>query len=164
MTVRTTYLGLHALPPEFRADRAGFVARASGPWLNALHAAGLVDAVDAFCENIAFTVAEAELLLRAGRSLGLRAHVHAGQLTDMGAAELAARYHALSADHLEYLGPAGARCAGGGRHGCGPAARRLLHAAANDASAGSSSAGRQAWRWPWQRTAIRAVHPARRCC
>jgi imidazolonepropionase len=109
LSVRTTYLGLHALPPEYRADRAGFVARACGPWLEALAGAGLVDAVDAFCENIAFTLAETEQLLCAAEALGLRAHVHAGQLTDMGAAELAARYHALSADHLEYLSDAGAR-------------------------------------------------------
>jgi len=109
LSVRTTYLGLHALPPEYSEDRAGFVARACGPWLEALAGAGLVDAVDAFCENIAFTLAETEQLLRAARALGLPAHVHAGQLTDMGAAELAARYRALSADHLEYLSDAGAR-------------------------------------------------------
>lgn len=108
VSVKTTYLGLHALPQEFRADRAGFVERASGPWLESLSGAGLVDAVDAFCENIAFTLAETEQFLRAAKSLGLPAHVHAGQLTDMGAAELAAKYHALSADHLEYLSPAGA--------------------------------------------------------
>lgn len=109
LSVRTTYLGLHALPPEYHADRAGFVARACGPWLEALAGDGLVDAVDAFCENIAFTLAETEQLLRAAQALGLRAHVHAGQLTDMGAAELAARYQALSADHLEYLSDTGAR-------------------------------------------------------
>ncbi|MGA2190467.1 MAG: imidazolonepropionase [Steroidobacteraceae bacterium] len=109
VSVRTTYLGLHALPPEFRADRAGFVERASGPWLETLAGAGLVDAVDAFCENIAFTLAETGRFLRAAQRLGLPAHVHAGQLTDMGAAELAAQYRALSADHLEYLSAAGAR-------------------------------------------------------
>jgi imidazolonepropionase len=109
LSIRTTYLGLHALPQEYHADRAGFVARACGPWLEALAGEGLVDAVDAFCENIAFTLAETEQLLRAAQALGLPAHIHAGQLTDMGAAELAARYHALSADHLEYLSDAGAR-------------------------------------------------------
>jgi len=108
LTVRTTYLGLHALPREFHADRAGYVDRASGPWLETLAGAGLVDAVDAFCENIAFTLAEAERFLRAAQRLGLPAHVHAGQLTDMGAAELAARCGALSADHLEYLSARGA--------------------------------------------------------
>jgi imidazolonepropionase len=108
LSVRTTYLGLHALPLEYRADRAGFVERASGPWLDALARAGLVDAVDAFCENIAFTLEETEQFLKAAQRLGLPAHVHAGQLTDMGAAELAAKYKALSADHLEYLSAAGA--------------------------------------------------------
>jgi imidazolonepropionase len=108
LSVKTTYLGLHALPREFQADRAGFVDRASGPWLDALAGAGLVDAVDAFCENIAFTLAETEKLLCAAQRLGLPAHVHAGQLTDMGAAELAAKYRALSADHLEYLSAGGA--------------------------------------------------------
>jgi imidazolonepropionase len=109
LSVRTTYLGLHALPQEYHSDRAGFVARTCGPWLEALAGEGLVDAVDAFCENIAFTLAETEQFLRAAHALGLRAHVHAGQLTDMGAAELAARYHALSADHLEFLSDTGAR-------------------------------------------------------
>ena len=108
LTVRTTYLGLHALPREYREKRAEFVAVASGPWLEQLVGAGLVDAVDAFCENIAFTLAETEVLLRAARQFGLPAHLHAGQLTDMGAAELAARYGALSADHLEYLSAGGA--------------------------------------------------------
>lgn len=108
LSVRTTYLGLHSLPQEYRADRAAFVAQASGQWLDALAAEGLVDAVDAFCENIAFTLHETEQFLQAAQRLGLPAHVHAGQLTDMGAAELAAKYHALSADHLEYLSAGGA--------------------------------------------------------
>jgi imidazolonepropionase len=108
LSVRTTYLALHALPLEFAADRAAFVDSATGSWLEALTADGLVDAVDAFCENIAFTVAETEQLLRSAQRLELPAHVHAGQLTDMGAPELAAKYHALSADHLEYLSAEGA--------------------------------------------------------
>jgi imidazolonepropionase len=109
LSVTTTYLGLHALPKEFQADRQGFVDRASGPWLQELAAAGLVDAVDAFCENIAFSLEETEQFLRAAQKLGLRAHVHAGQLSDMRAAELAAKYQALSADHLEYLSEQGVR-------------------------------------------------------
>jgi imidazolonepropionase len=107
VSIRTTYLGLHALPLEYRDDRRRFVAEASGPWLESLAAAGLVDAVDAFCEGIAFTLDETETFLSAAKRLGLRAHVHAGQLSDMGAAELAARYEALSADHLEYLSERG---------------------------------------------------------
>jgi imidazolonepropionase len=109
VSVKTTFLGLHALPSEFRDRRADFVSAVSGPWLDALASAGLIDAVDAFCENIAFTLEETETFLRAAREKGLRAHVHAGQLSDMGAAELAARYDALSADHVEYLSERGAR-------------------------------------------------------
>jgi imidazolonepropionase len=112
VTVKTTYLALHALPRDYLTDRAGYVERACGPWLHDLAAAGLVDAVDAFCETIGFTADETERLLRAASKLGLRAHVHAGQLTDLGGAELAARHGALSADHLEYLGARGAAALG----------------------------------------------------
>lgn len=109
VSIKKTFLGLHALPPEFAADRQTFVNEVSGPWLESLTEAGLVDAVDAFCENIAFSLMETERLLRAAKKLGLPAHVHAGQLSDMGGAELAAKWGALSADHLEYLSAAGAR-------------------------------------------------------
>jgi imidazolonepropionase len=109
ITVKTTFLGLHSLPPEFAAERRRFVAEVSGPWLESLAAANLVDAVDSFCENIAFSVPETEQFLRAAKRLGIAAHVHAGQLSDMGAAQLAAKYSALSADHLEYLSAEGAR-------------------------------------------------------
>jgi imidazolonepropionase len=109
VSVKKTFLGLHALPPEFAADRRGFVAKVTGPWLTALAEEGLVDAVDGFCEGIAFSPAETEQLLRAAKKLKLPAHVHAGQLSDIGAAELAARWGALSADHLEYLSDGGAR-------------------------------------------------------
>lgn len=108
VSIKSTYLGLHALPPEFREKREDFVALASGPWLESLAAAGLVDAVDAFCESIAFSLAETERFLRAARNLGIPAHLHAGQLSDMGAAELAAQFGALSADHLEFLSEHGA--------------------------------------------------------
>jgi imidazolonepropionase len=115
LTVRTTFLGLHALPKESSQTRQAFVDAVSGPWLADLARAGLVDAVDAFCENIAFSLAETEQLLSAARTLGIPAHVHAGQLSDMGAAELAARYSALSADHLEFLSQEGAsKMAAGG--------------------------------------------------
>jgi imidazolonepropionase len=112
VSIKTTFLGLHSLPPEYRERREEFVRQASGPWLESLAAAGLVDAVDAFCENIAFSLAETETFLRAARGLGLPAHLHAGQLSDMGAAELAAKYGALSADHLEFLSASGARALG----------------------------------------------------
>ena len=108
ISVRKTFLGLHSLPPEFTEHRQRFVDAVSGPWLEALAAAGLVDAVDSFCEKIAFSVAETEQLLRAAKQLGLGAHVHAGQLSDMGAAEAAAKWGALSADHLEFVSAEGA--------------------------------------------------------
>jgi imidazolonepropionase len=109
VSVKTTYLGLHALPAEYRGRRRDYVQRVAGPWLEALAREGWVDAVDAFCENIAFSLEETEEFLRAAQALGLKAHVHAGQLSDMGAAELAARFGALSADHLEYLSERGAQ-------------------------------------------------------
>ncbi len=108
VSVKKTFLGLHSLPREFAGQRQRFVDAVSGPWLAALAAEGLVDAVDSFCENIAFSVAETEQFLRAAKRLGLRAHVHAGQLSDMGAAQAAAKWGALSADHLEYLSAEGA--------------------------------------------------------
>ena len=107
LSVQTTYLGLHTLPREFAADRAAYVAAASGPWLEAIAGEGLADAVDAFCESIAFTAAETGTFLRAARALGLRCHLHADQLSDFGAAALAAQFEALSADHLEYTGAHG---------------------------------------------------------
>jgi imidazolonepropionase len=107
VSVKKTFLGLHSLPPEYAAQRQRYIDAVSGPWLAALAADGLVDAVDSFCEKIAFSVAETEQFLRAARQLGLRAHVHAGQMSDIGAAELAAKWGALSADHLEYLSASG---------------------------------------------------------
>jgi imidazolonepropionase len=109
VSVKKTFLGLHSLPPEFAAQRRRFVDEVSGPWLTALAAAGLVDAVDGFCEGIAFSLSETEQFLQAAKKLGLAAHLHAGQLSDMGAAQLAAKYAALSADHLEYLSTDGVR-------------------------------------------------------
>ena len=109
ISVQKTFLGLHSLPPEFAAQRQRFVDEVSGPWLNELAAAGLVDAVDSFCETIAFSVAETEQFLQAAQRLRLGAHVHAGQLSDMGAAQAAAKWGALSADHLEFVSADGAR-------------------------------------------------------
>ncbi len=76
-------------------------------WLPALHAEGLVDAVDAFCERIAFSPAQTRRVFDAARALGLPVKLHAEQLSDQGGAQLAAAYGALSCDHLEYLSKAG---------------------------------------------------------
>lgn len=105
--VSTSYLGLHALPPEHRDDRAGYVDKAVDDILPAAHAEGLVDAVDAYCEPIAFTTGEVARLFDKAEALGLPVRLHADQLSDSGGAALAARYRALSADHIEYTSEAG---------------------------------------------------------
>lgn len=107
--VRTSYLGLHAVPPEHRADRAAYVDKAVDEILPAAHAEGLVDAVDAYCEPIAFSTEEVGRLFDKARALGLRVKLHADQLSDGGGAALAAKYGALSADHIEHTGVAGVR-------------------------------------------------------
>jgi len=105
--VRTSYLGLHAVPPEHKADRAAYVDKAVDDILPAAHAEGLVDAVDAYCEPIAFSVDEVGRLFDKARALDLPVKLHADQLSDGGGAALAARYGALSADHIEHTTEAG---------------------------------------------------------
>ena len=107
--VRTSYLGLHAVPPEHRADRVAYVDKAVDGILPAAHAEGLVDAVDAYCEPIAFSVEEVGRLFEKARALGLPVKLHADQLSDGGGAALAARYGALSADHVEHTAEAGVK-------------------------------------------------------
>ena len=106
LTVRTTCLSAHALPPEFDG-RADDYIDAVCAWLPVLHDEGLIDAVDAFCERIAFTPAQTRRVFAAARGLGLPVKLHAEQLSDMGGAALAAEFGALSCDHLEYLSGAG---------------------------------------------------------
>ena len=106
VTVRTTCLSAHALPPEFEG-RADDYIDAACAWLPALHAEGLVDAVDAFCEGIGFTPAQTRRVFETARGLGLPVKLHAEQLSDQGGAALAAGFGALSADHLEFLSAEG---------------------------------------------------------
>ena len=101
ITVRTTYLAAHALPPEFR-DRADDYITAVCEWLPRLHGEGLVDAVDAFCEGIGFTPAQTRRVFDAARALGVPVKLHADQLSDLGGAALAAEFGGLSADHVEH--------------------------------------------------------------
>ena len=107
VTVKTTHLAAHAIPPEFKGNAKGYIAQVAIPSLRAAHAEGLVDAVDAFCETIAFSVEELAPLFAEARALGLPVKLHAEQLTDQGGAAFAAQHGALSADHLEYLSPEG---------------------------------------------------------
>ena len=107
ITVRTTFLGAHALPPEFAGRSQDYIDHLCQHMLPALHDEGLVDAVDVYCERIAFTLAQTEQVFAAAARLGLPVKVHAGQLSDLGAPELAARWRALSCDHLEHLSDAG---------------------------------------------------------
>jgi imidazolonepropionase len=105
--VKRTFLGLHALPPEFADDRAAYVQLVADVMIPAIAAAGAADAVDAFCENIGFTAEETDHVFAAARANGLEVKLHAEQLSNQHGAALAARYNALSADHLEYLDDAG---------------------------------------------------------
>ena len=106
LTVRTTSLAAHTVPPEYAGRADDYIDAACG-WLAAQQAAGLVDAVDAFCDTIGFTPAQTERVFRAAQQLGLPIKLHAEQLSDQGGAALAARFGALSCDHLEHLSPAG---------------------------------------------------------
>ncbi|MDM0034966.1 imidazolonepropionase [Variovorax sp. J22P271] len=107
VTVRTTFLGAHALPPEYAGRSGDYIDLVCREMLPALAAEGLVDAVDVFCERIAFSLAETERVFQAAQALGLPVKLHAEQLSDMGGAALAARYGALSCDHIEHLSAEG---------------------------------------------------------
>ncbi len=107
--VRTSYLGLHALPPEYKPDRKAYVDLAVDEILPAAHSEGLVDAVDAYCEPIAFSTDEVARLFDRAKALDLPVKLHADQLSDGGGADLAARYGALSADHIEHTTERGVR-------------------------------------------------------
>ncbi|WP_349745192.1 imidazolonepropionase [Roseateles cavernae] len=104
--VRCSYLGAHALPPEFQGGQDDYV-EAVCDWMVRLQQDGLVDAVDAFCEGIGFTPAQTRRVFDTARRLGLPVKLHAEQLSDQGGTQLACEYQALSCDHLEYLSPEG---------------------------------------------------------
>jgi imidazolonepropionase len=107
VTVRTTFLGAHAVPPEFAGRADDYLAEIIGQMLPVLAGEGLVDAVDAFCETIGFSAEQTRRLFTAATSQGLRVKLHAEQLSNQHGAQLAASFRALSADHLEHLDPAG---------------------------------------------------------
>ncbi|MGH8202914.1 MAG: imidazolonepropionase [Steroidobacteraceae bacterium] len=102
VTIRTTLLAAHALPPEYAGRADAYIDEIAGEWMPRLHAEGLLDAVDIFCENIGFTVDQAERMFAAAARLNLPVKMHAEQLSNLGGSLLAARRGALSCDHLEY--------------------------------------------------------------
>ncbi|MBO0333700.1 imidazolonepropionase [Sneathiella sp. CAU 1612] len=101
--VLKTFLGAHALPPEFAGDSDGYMAKVIHEMLPTIHALGLVDAIDAFCEKIAFSEDQVRQLFKAADRMNIPVKIHAEQLSNQRGAELAAHFRALSADHLEYI-------------------------------------------------------------
>lgn len=108
VTVTTTFLGAHALPPEANGDKAAYIAKVVDEMLPAVAAEGLADAADAFCEGIAFSPEETARVFEAAKARGLPVKLHADQLSNLHGAALAARFGALSADHLEHTDEEGA--------------------------------------------------------
>ena len=106
VTVRTTLLAAHTLPPEYQGRADAYIETIARAWLPALLEEGLVDAVDVFCERIGFTLAQAEALFAAAHALGVPVKMHAEQLSNLGGTLLATRFAALSCDHLEFAGEA----------------------------------------------------------
>ncbi|WP_422378003.1 imidazolonepropionase [Roseibium sp.] len=107
VTIKTSFLGAHAIPPEYKDRADAYLDEVCLPALEVAHAEGLVDAVDGFCEGIAFSPDQIRRVFDKARDLGLAVKLHAEQLSNLGGTALAASYAALSADHLEYLDEAG---------------------------------------------------------
>ena len=103
VSVRATCLAAHALPPEYKDRADDYIEHICQEMLPALAAEGLVDAVDAFCEYLAFSTEQVERVFKVAQQLGLPVKLHAEQLSSLHGSSLAARYHALSADHLEFM-------------------------------------------------------------
>ena len=163
LTVRTTCLSAHALPPEFEG-RADDYIDAVCAWLPALHGEGLVDAVDAFCERIAFTPAQTRRVFEAAHALGLPVKLHAEQLSEQGGAALAAEFGALSCDHLEYLSDDGVRAMAEAGTRRRAAARRLLLPARDASCRRSKRCATPACRSRSRPTTTRARRRRSRCC
>ena len=102
ISVKTTFLGAHALPPEYAGKSGAYIATVCNEMMPALANEGLIDSVDAFCENIAFSIEETAQVFARARELNLPVRLHADQLSNLHGAALAAQFNALSADHLEY--------------------------------------------------------------
>ena len=100
--IKTTFLGAHAVPADFKDGAEAYIDKVCIPALHAAHSENLVDAVDGFCEGIAFTSEQIERVFKAAESLGLPVKLHAEQLSNTGGTKLAAAYNAMSVDHIEY--------------------------------------------------------------
>lgn len=109
INIKTTFLGAHATPPEFKGRDDEYIQHVANDMLPALAEKGLVDAVDGFCEGIAFSPDQMQVVFDAAKKLGLPIKLHAEQLSNLGGAAMAAAHGALSADHLEYLDEAGVK-------------------------------------------------------
>ena len=107
VTISTTFLGAHSLPPEYKGQADAYLSYVCHTVLPKLHDEGLVDAVDIFCEHLAFSAAHSDRLFNTAARLGLPVKMHAEQLSNIGGSAVAARHKALSSDHLEYLDEAG---------------------------------------------------------
>ncbi|MBB2971343.1 imidazolonepropionase [Mesorhizobium sp. RMAD-H1] len=107
VSIRTTFLGAHALPPEANGDKQAYIDRVAGEMLPAIAADGLADAVDGFCEGIAFSPEQIAEVFRAAKAQDLPVKLHADQLSNLHGAKLAAEFGALSVDHMEYTDEAG---------------------------------------------------------
>ncbi len=107
--ILTSYLAAHATPAEYKGRNADYIADIVLPGMERAHQEKLIDAVDGFCEGIAFSVEEMRIVFDKAKALGLPVKLHAEQLSNLHGAELAASYRALSADHLEYLDESGAK-------------------------------------------------------
>jgi imidazolonepropionase len=107
--IKTTYLAAHATPADYKGRNLDYINEMVLPGMEAAHAEGLIDAVDGFCEGIAFSIDEMKLVFDKAKALGLPVKLHAEQLSNLGGAKLTATYQGLSADHLEYLDDDGAK-------------------------------------------------------
>ena len=126
VSVRTSFLGAHTVPPEMKGRSGAYIDAVCNAMLPTIAAEGLADAVDAFCEGIAFSIDETAQVFAKAQALGLPVRLHADQLSNLGGAALAARFGALSADHLEYADDEGIAAMAPGRHRRRGSARRVL--------------------------------------
>jgi len=105
--VKTTFLGAHALPPEFKDNSDGYIDLVCGEMIEAVVEEGLADSVDAFCESVGFDLAQTKRVFQAAKKHGLPVKLHAEQMSNLGGSEMAADFDALSVDHIEYLDETG---------------------------------------------------------